>query len=464
MNARRTSDQSIPRKIQIYWSIGALGVAFLLNVIAGFALFYMISVLKIDPFVSGTVIFVAKIFDVFTDPVIGSWSDRLKSNGSRRRPFLLAGAIISAASFLMIFTTPQFSSESLTIGYVFLGLILYAVGYTIFNIPYMAMPAEMTDSYHDRSSIHGFRVVMVNVGGLIAGAAIPSILEELGRTSWDAYAAIGVGGAIIIFASMMLAWAGTASARFTVASATTTPVLSELGHVFRNGHFIRLLLVKATQLFGVAATIAAFSFFVLNVMQRDFNTLSYYFVVVSAVSIVVTPMLVKLSKRIGKSRTYIVSASCYVLVVASWTLAGPGEPLWAVLLRAAILGIAVSGNVVMAMSMLTDIINYDAGKCGVRREGVFTSFYSFVEKFTFAFGPLVVGAALSISGFDEALPPESLQTPAIRQALLLGVSYIPAAMGVLSIFLLAGYKLTAEDIEARPADGVVDDESYAELS
>ena len=155
----------------------------------------------------------------------------------------------------------------------------------------------------------------------------------------------------------------------------------------------------------------------------------------------------KLSRKIGKSQTYIVSALCFVVGVASWSFAQPNEPTWAILIRAFIIGIASCGNVLMAMSMLTDIINYDSRLHGVRREGIFVAFYSFVEKFTFAFGPLVVGVALSFAGFDKSLPPDTLQSPQVRHAILLGMSYIPAVMGVLSIWLLSGYKLTESDLK-----------------
>ena len=109
--------------------------------------------------------------------------------------------------------------------------------------------------------------------------------------------------------------------------------------------------------------------------------------------------------------------------------------------------VGACANIIMAMSMLTDIISFDAKHSGVRREGVYTAFYSFTEKFTFAFGPLIVGIALSAAGFDKNLPPEVMQTGAIRQALLLGVCYIPGLLGIVSIFLLAGYKLKEADLK-----------------
>ena len=101
----------------------------------------------------------------------------------------------------------------------------------------------------------------------------------------------------------------------------------------------------------------------------------------------------------------------------------------------------------MAMSMLTDIINHDSRIHGIRREGIFVAFYSFIEKFTFAFGPLVVGIALSVAGFDKNLPVDTLQSPQVRHAILLGMSYIPAVMGLASIWLLSGYKLTEADLK-----------------
>lgn len=436
----------IPFGIKLSWSFGALGVAFMMNTVAFFALYYMIGVLKIEPAIAGIVVFLPKIFDAVTDPIVGTWSDRIQSGNSRRRPFLLIGAIISALSFLMVFTTPVFDNQWATISYIFVGLMLYSLGYTIFNIPYLSMPAEMTDDYHERTVIHGYRVAAVTVGSMIVGVGIPVLLESMGKNSWASYAVMGVLGSVVIFVSMILAWIGTAKARYTKAQTVRPLIFKEISHVFSNKHFLRLLAVKFCQLLGVASTIAAFAFFVTNVMDRSFNVLAIYGVVVGVFGLLSAPLLVSLSKTLGKSQTYIVSAAFFILAVGSWSFAQAGEPTYLILIRAALLGVASTGNVIMAMSMLTDIINYDAKMTGVRREGVFTSFYSFVEKFTFAFGPLVVGIALSVAGFDQSLPAEELRTPAIRHALLLGMSYIPAVMGIMSIFLLMGYKLKESDV------------------
>jgi glycoside/pentoside/hexuronide:cation symporter, GPH family len=437
----------IPARIRYSWGAGALGIAILMNSIGGLILFYMVSVLKISPALAGSLIFISKLLGIVTDPLVGTWSDRFKTNGSRRRPFLLFGSVICAGSYAMIFTTPMFDSEGLRASYVFLALVIYTCGYALYNVPFMSMPAEMTDSYHERSAIHSVRMMFVAVAGLVVGTLSPLVLEALGRTSWSSYAVVGISGGVIILLATLTAWVGTRDARFTTAQVERPKVLSEIGHVFKNKHFIRLLLVKASQLIGIASTAAASMFFLLNVLQRDLTVMAPVAIIATVVQLIASPALVKLSKRIGKSQTYIFAGACYLVVVASWYFASPEEPLWVYFLRMAIIAIGGCGNIIMAMSMLTDIISYDAKKSGVRREGVFTAFYSFTEKFTFAFGPLIVGIALSAAGFDKNLPPEAMRTPEIHQALLLGMCYIPTIMGLIAIVLLAGYKLKEEDLK-----------------
>ncbi|MFK7829441.1 MAG: MFS transporter [Congregibacter sp.] len=438
----------IPRAIKITWSAGALGVGVLMNTVAFFALYYMVGVLKIEPALAGTLIFVTKIFDVITDPLVGNWSDGLTKAGSRRRPFMLVGACVSPIAFLMIFTTPIFVDQVFTAAYIFVAMLIYTVGYTLFNVPYISMPAEMTDNYHERSNIHGLRMVFVSFAGIAVGAGAPLLLDILGRTNWDAYAAVGGIGSVIVFVAMMIAWWGTRDARFTVTPNRKTNLLKEVRFVFTDRNYLRLLSVKGCQLLGAASMQSAMAFFVIYVLQRDFKLLSLYGLTLGIASVIASPLIVKLSLIIGKRKAYVACSCVSVLTTASWILASAGDPTWMVLARGVGLAFSVSGSVIMAMSMLTDIINYSARQSDVRREGVYTAFYSFIEKFTFAFGPLIVGVAMSIAGFDETLPEEAMRTPEIRQSLLLAVAYIPMVMNLLSIYLLSGYRLSQEDLES----------------
>ena len=173
----------IPQGVRVSWGAGALGVALLMNAIGILALFYMVNVLGMEPALAGTLYFLTKLLDIVSDPIVGSWSDRIKSPAGRRRPFMLAGAFVSACSFVLIFTTPIFDAQWLTAAYIFAALAIYTFGYTLFNVPYMAMPAEMTDSYHERSAIHGYRMVFIASGIFLAISVPPLIQERFGHES-----------------------------------------------------------------------------------------------------------------------------------------------------------------------------------------------------------------------------------------------------------------------------------------
>ncbi|NJN00781.1 MAG: MFS transporter [Aquincola sp.] len=153
-----------------------------------------------------------------------------------------------------------------------------------------------------------------------------------------------------------------------------------------------------------------------------------------------TPLLVRLSKAIGKRGAYMLSAILTGFVGMSWVYAVPGEPDWLLAVRGFFNGIAFAGNVIFAMSMLTDAMELDYHRSGLRREGMYSALYSFVEKLASALGPLMLGIALSAAGFDPKTPPSEV-TESVRQAVLLSIAYIPAGMAALAMLILAFYRL-----------------------
>lgn len=441
----------LPASLKLGWGTGAFGIALLMNGISGLILVFTASILQIDPWLAGLVIFMAKMVDVVTDPIVGVWSDKHKSPRGRRRPFLFWGSIFSAVSFALIFTSPSLDNQYLTAAYVFVALCLYAFAYTLYNIPYMSMPAEMTENYHERSSIHAYRIVFVALGGLAAGSGMKVALEYLGKTEAQSYAIVGIVCAAAILISTMIAYLTTASARFTEPGEASTKsnsaqIVGEFKAVTSNKNFLRLIAVKFSQLMAVQTMGAAFAYFFVQSLGRDFNVLAIFGVTVTISTIFFAPLLVKLSKRIGKKGAYYIAAAVNIFYALSWSLAVEGEPIWSIVLRGAFVGVAFGGNVIMAMSMLTDIINEDAQRTGIRREGAFTALYSFVEKLTGAFGVLIVGFALSIAGFNNKLPFDVPQGGNVDTVLLMAVSWLPAVFGLIAIWLLSGYKLTEEDL------------------
>ena len=432
-------EERLPIRVKAMWATGAFGVAILMNGISALALFYFVSVLGIPAATAGFLVFLSKIYDAVSDPLTGWMSDRTQSTQGRRRPWLFWGAIVSAISFVGVFTVPFEGTGNLTLAYVLAALILYTTGYSLFNVPYMAMPAEMTRGYHERSSIHGWRVMFASVGGFLSQSMAGVVLELMGK-DWDAHAAVGALGGSLILTSMLVAWAGTRQAPHYPRSEQRVPFREQVMGFARNRPFQQILAIKLVQLIGVSASSGGLMFFLVKVIDMPLTKLPLIGGPMVLAVMTCTPLLVRLSKAIGKRGAYMLSAILTGFVGMSWVYAVPGEPDWLLVVRGFFNGIAFAGNVIFAMSMLTDAMELDYHRSGLRREGMYSALYSFVEKLASALGPLMLGIALSAAGFDPKTPPSEV-TESVRQAVLLSIAYIPAGMAALAMLILAFYRL-----------------------
>jgi len=143
---------------QLGWATGSMGTGVMIGALTGYGLYYMTNYLGIAAGMAGSLIGLSKFYDMISDPVMGQISDRTRSKWGRRRPYLLVGTIACPLALLLLFHLPAFESSSLTVALIFFVLLLYATAFTFFNVPYFAMPAEMTSNYHERTVIMSQRV------------------------------------------------------------------------------------------------------------------------------------------------------------------------------------------------------------------------------------------------------------------------------------------------------------------
>ena len=163
-SARDGQDETpLPVRLCLGFGVGTIGVSIVLNTITVYFPALMSTVLGVPPVIAGALMTVSKLYDFFADLFIGGISDRAETRWGRRRPFLLGGALLSTLSILMIFCAPALTGWTL-IAYMGAALIIYSTGYSLFNIPYLAMPGEMTDGYNERLRLISYRTAFVGVG------------------------------------------------------------------------------------------------------------------------------------------------------------------------------------------------------------------------------------------------------------------------------------------------------------
>jgi GPH family glycoside/pentoside/hexuronide:cation symporter len=454
MSAPSASDGAAEERLSLglkfAYSSSAFGVSVLSNSAAALMLFYLTTIVGIAGWKAGLILMVSKLYDAVSDPVAGWISDHHKSPAGRRRPFLLWGTLVNGVAMAMIFTVPFHGDRPEVWLYVLVVNLIYTTGYSVYNVPHLAMATEMTNGYHERSVLQGWRIVAASVGTAVATIGSGSILGALGRrvglggrvvNSPADYALLGAFFTVLTVVGMFVGWAGTRGARFTEPVKSTESWRAQTSSFFANRAALIIIGVKTAQLIGIASASASTFFMLVDILKRSPGDLPAIGLPLLATSVVATPILTWLSKWIGKKGGYMIGAIATATSALSWIWAQPADPIYFLMLRGAVTGIAFSANVMFATSMLNDAMEMDALRTGLRREGLYSALYSFVDKFGGAVGPALVGAALSLAGFDKTASVTVANAEHVRQATLLGVAYIPTGCAVIAVILLSFYGL-----------------------
>ena len=431
------------------WSLGTLAMSSLLNTQTAMLMIYLISAVGIAPAVAGSLVFISKIYDGITDPIMGVVSDRTTTRWGRRRPYLLLGGMLAALSVVGLFSIHTVSFVS-TQAWVLIMLLLAATAYTVFNVPYMSMPAEMVQDPYERSKLMSFRVAWIAVGTFVGIALAPRLVayarDTMGVPETEAFSLMSLITAAIILLASLGCFLSTRGAPATERTRVSIPFTEQARTALANRPFLILLGIKYLGLYALSATVATNIFFVRQVMQQSEAIMLWYGLAYMVGTLTAIAPWVLVSRRLSKAKTLALSAGLAAVVNLTWLLSGPEEPLALYMLRGFVLAMTNGGMLLMGQSLLPDVMEYDYRKTGLRREGLYAGLYSFVEKLAFASAPLTLGVLLSSMGFIPGLPRTAAQPESALLAITLAMAVIPAVTNTLKLVLALRFRLPEADL------------------
>jgi len=440
-----TGKAALSKLTMLGWAAGSHGSFVMIGILSFFLLNYMTDNLGISISLAGQIIFLARMYDLITDPIMGTISDRTQTSMGRRRPYLLLGAFTCFACFVLLFNAPDFGTPTSAAIYITIILLLYSTAYTIFNVPHLAMPAEMTTDYHTRTTLTSFRTLFFITALLTLTIAGSIILDRFGEK--QGYAIIGWAIGATVFATMLISFFATKNTTQRERTLSVSySVREQIEMIWQNRHFCIFLLAKTFLLTANASFSVAFLYFAKYAMDSGPQLMSRLGIWQTLGTLASIPLWIFISRRIGKRNALIVTSIGYSCIMLTWLLASPEEPDLIFNSRIFVIGIFTGGIITLGFALLPDTIAYDRLKSGLNRGGVYSGIYSTMEKVASGLGTLIFSTYLAANGYTSSQAGEKIaQSDATVDAIYYAVGVFPALAVLTAAFIMVFYRLN-EDV------------------
>ncbi len=417
----------------------------------------------ISPIVIGAILMGYRLWDSVTDVVMGNISDNARTPWGRRRPFIIAGAILTGFMLPILWQASSEWTQTTLITYVVItGLMLYTAS-TIWGMPYYSLGMELTPDYHERTRLTATRAIFEKFAGIVAGWMLalvslpvfadpvtgePDLVNGMSKISWL------LGALVIMFGVLPGIFV---TERYYKKETSTQPKIGLLRSIKTTlccKPFMILMAVFLLQVVG-SKVVAGLGMY-LNIYYVNAGDLQQAGIIegwkASAMlipGILSVPFWAWVSEKLGKRQalglTIILGFVANGLVFVCFT---PEHP-YLQIVPSIFMSAFGSAIWMLIPSMQADIADYDELQTGERREGSFASVSSWFFKFSMTLTVGISGVILSGTGFDVVKYGKE-QPPEVLERMMAWYVFLPMVLWVFALILLYRYKLThAATLEIR---------------
>jgi GPH family glycoside/pentoside/hexuronide:cation symporter len=404
----------------------------------------------------GMLFFLPRAYDAILDPIMGFISDNTRSKWGRRRQYVFIGAIMLGVGFVAMWQLHR--SDGLTYNFIYFLFwsLVFFTGLTVFSIPYVAMGYEMSDDFHERTSI----MAVAQWIGQWAWVIAPWFWVVMYDPKWfpnaDSAArtlSVWVGVACMLLAMVPAVFLPSRSTKddnhlIPLTLATIGMGFKELLDGFKEAFAcvpFRKLCGATFLIFNAFNTVAAFSFFIVvyHLFKGNTAAAGIWPTLFGSIGALVTtfaviPTVAWMSGKMGKKNAFMLSQGISLIgYVLLWFLMVPGKP-YMFMFALPFFSFGIGGLFTLMMSMTADVCDLDELATGKRREGIFGAIYWWMVKLGFAVAGLLSGAIMSLVAFT---PGAAVQPEGAVDGLRLFYSGVPILGTLLAMWIMRNYDL-----------------------
>jgi Na+/melibiose symporter-like transporter len=454
--------------IKFWFGVGQAAEGLKNSTFNAFLLLFFSQVLGLPAYLAGIALMVGLVIDAVTDPLTGSLSDALEHRWGRRHPFMYAAAIPLWVTFALAFRPPEDMGP--------MGLFLWMLAFhalarlamTLYHVPHLALGAELSDDYDERTSVVAYRQFFGLLGGVIVFVLARQVFlvatpeypnGELDPSAYPPMAmAFGALMAILIFASAL----GTHSAIPTlprpvrVERFSTRRMVRELREALQNPSFFWLF--SGVLVFFVSRGVATTLDIHMGTFFWRLQTGQVLLIPIAGMAGIAlgTPFWAFRAPGYDKKRIFVLCVAWFsvlTFLLPVLKIVGfyppPESPLYAGLIYTFVFlaAFGAAGSLMVAGSMMADIADEHELAVGRRQEGVFFGALSFSGKAAVGAGSGLAGVGLTLIQFPLQVPPEQV---ALELSMRLGVLAGPgvAILMFVGALMMFRYELTKDRVAA----------------
>ncbi len=434
-----------------------------------FLFFYYNQVLGLSGTYTGLAVGIALVFDAISDPLVGSVSDNWRSDRGRRHPFLYGSMLPMALCFFALMSPPDLPEFGL-----FLWLAVFTTltrtAMTFYHVPHVALGAELSNDFHERTTVVAYRYAASYLGVFAAYAIGFFIFFKdtpefpQGQFNVEAYSPYGMTLAVLMVATILIAALGTRSripylpkpggvAERVGAWGALVRMFSEVRIALRNRSF-RWMFIGILIMFMMVGVDASLNLY-MNTFFWELNSGEnfLFFAAMPIGALIGATFARKLNELFDKK-------PCVIFGVVVWSLCQivpvvlrllgwfpenhEPELAWILIGVKFIQGLTVIQSLVTFNSMIPDMVDEHELTTGRRQEGIFFAAASFSNKFTTGIGSTVGGIALDLINWPRGAAVQTAADVPAESIVWLGLLYGPIVAG---FFVVAVWCFAKHDLD-----------------
>ncbi|MCA1760270.1 MAG: MFS transporter [Bacteroidales bacterium] len=421
-------------KEKVGYSLGDTASHFVWDMVGFWILIFYTDTFGISAAAAGTIMLIARFWDMISDPLMGIIADRTNTRWGKFRPYILWMALPYSVLAVLAFTTPNLGPTGKII-YAGATYILLMTVFTAINLPYSSLGAVMTSDSYERAGLNSYRFIFAFIGQFIVSGTALSLALYFGKgDNAKGYQYTLILFSIISFILFMITFK-TTKERVQPPKAQKESLKEDFGNLFKNRPWVILFFVGIISFIMFAVQNLSIAYYFKYYIGKEENV--QLFNVIGTVALIVAiPFSKPLAKRFGKRNVFIASSLLSGFFFILLYLPGVSN-ITTIYVLNILAKMTYAPAVPLLWTMLADTADYSEWKTGRRATGLVFSAASFAQKAGWGIGGALAGWLLAIFKFV----PNAEQTETAITGIKLMISVFPGILYMSCAILLYFYTI-----------------------